>query len=87
VLPGKSASGWTYGVVIGHEITDRLEAEVELHGEGARSFHATELAALAGVRWKLHAHLFLLASLGRELRNHFESGTHLLSYFAVQWLR
>lgn len=87
VLPGKSDHGWTYGIVVGRELSDRFEAGAELHGEGAGSFERTELAAVVGVRCKLNEHFALLAAAGRELHNHFEARATRLSYLAVQWLR
>jgi len=87
VFPGKSDHGWTYGVVVGHELNDRFEVGAELHGEGASSLQRTELAAMVGLRGKLNEHCYLLASIGRELHNHFETKATLLSYLAVQWLR
>lgn len=87
ILLSKSGRGWTYGVVVGHELNERFEAGVELHGEAADAFQRTELAAVLGLRGKLNEHCFILASVGRELHNHFEAKATLLSYLAVQWLR
>ena len=87
VLPTKSAAGWFYGIVFGHELNDRLEVGVELHGEGSSGLQRTELAANLGARWKLNERCVLLAALGRELHNHFEPRASLLSYLAVQLLR
>jgi hypothetical protein len=87
ILPGKSASGWSYGIVVGHQLNARCEVGVELHGEGSHSLQRTELAAVVGVRCKVNEHCFILASLGREMHNHFEPRATLLSYLAVQCFR
>ena len=87
VFPSKSDNGWTYGVVVGHELNERFEIGAELHGEADSSFEHTELAAVVGLRCKLNEHFYLLASIGRELHNHFEEKATMLSYLAVQWLR
>ena len=87
ILPSRTASGWFYGVVFGHEFTERLEAGVELHGEAASKFQRTSLTANVGVRWKLDEHCVLLGAVGREVHNGIESRASLVSYLAVQLLR
>jgi len=87
LCPSKSDSGWIYGIVAAHEVNEHLEVGVELHGEGDSSLSRTQLCANVGVRVKLSPHFVLLASVGRELHNHFEERATLISYFAVQYLR
>ncbi len=87
IRPSKSDSGWMYGVVVGHELNETVEAGIELHGESDASLRRSQLVANVGVRVKLHPRFVLLASVGRELHNHFEDRATLVSYLAIQFLR
>ena len=85
-LPGKSDSGWFYGVVVGREIRPGLEAGVELHGECDRRAGRSELAVNLGMRMKVNERANILISIGRDLHNHFEPRATLIGYLGWQWL-
>jgi hypothetical protein len=85
--PSKSNTGWIYGVVVGHELNERIEVGCELHGRGSAALNENELTANVGLRWKLNAHCSLLGSIGRELHNDFEARARVTSYLAVQLTR
>ncbi len=87
VRPSKSASGWLYGVVVGHALGERVEAGLELHGEGDRGLSRTSLAVNAGFRFKLTENLNLLTAVGRELHNGLDARATLLTFVAIQWTR
>ncbi len=87
VFPGKSDSGWIYGVVASRGLSERLDVGVELHGEGASGLDRTELVVNVGLRCKVGDSCCILVSVGRELHNHFDPRATLVSFVAFQWTR
>jgi hypothetical protein len=76
--------GWLVGLVAGHEMTNRLELDVELYGIG--TFRTSQDTIGAGARYKLHPLLILLLMAGRSVAPVSNSQPYFVGYFGLQVL-
>ena len=82
----KGADGWITGLVLGHEFTRKLEADVEFYSQGAFHPFANQPTLDFGGRYKLHKPIILLFMAGRSLEHSRSNQTYFLGYFGVQFL-
>jgi hypothetical protein len=82
----KGADGWITGLVLGHEFTRKLEADVEFYSQGAFHPFANQPTLDFGGRYKLHKPVILLFMAGRSLEHSRSNQTYFLGYFGVQFL-
>jgi hypothetical protein len=77
---------WLTGLVIGHELTKRLELDIELYGVG--TFHPSDSQPTIdfGGRYKLHSPVILLLMAGRSLEPARPNQAYFLGYFGIQLL-
>jgi hypothetical protein len=77
---------WFTGMVIGHDVTKKLEVDAELFTTG--TFHPSFVEPLldAGARYKLHPPFILLLMAGRGLRPAQSNQPYFVGYFGVQVL-
>ena len=80
-------NGWTAGVVLGKEITPRVELDTEFYSQGnyRRSSEAQPLLD-AGARIKLHRPVILLLMAGRAVEPAKPNQAYFVGYFGVQFL-
>ena len=66
-LVHKGPDGWISGLVLGHDLTKKLEIDMELYSQGV--FHPSRVQPTIdfGARYKLHRPLLLLLMAGRSL--------------------
>jgi hypothetical protein len=77
---------WFIGMVVGHDVTKKLEVDAELFTTG--TFHPSFVEPLldAGARYKLHRPFILLLMAGRGLRPAQSDQPYFVGYFGVQVL-
>jgi hypothetical protein len=82
----KGPDGWLMGLVLGHEFTKKLEADMELYSMG--TFHPSEHQPSIdfGGRYKLHNPVILLFMAGRGLEPTRNNQPYFLGYFGLQFL-
>lgn len=83
----EATDAWFGGVAVGHEFPTGFELAAELHGEFLSQLDRCELAFNAGARVAVSESSTLLLSVGRELRNDFESRTGYFGYLGWQMRR
>ncbi len=80
-------NGWFTGLVMGRDITRRLEADAEFYAQG--TFHSAASAQPLldmGLRYKLHNPMVLLLMAGRGVRPTQPNQPYFVGYFGVQFL-
>jgi hypothetical protein len=78
--------GWLTGVVVGHDLTKRLEIDAEFYATG--TFHPSFVQPTIdfGARYRMHRPLILLLMAGRSLEPGSSGQAHFIGYFGVQIL-
>jgi hypothetical protein len=80
-------NGWINGVVVGREITRRLELDAEYFNSGTfRSSSDMQPVFDAGGRYRLHNPVILLFMAGRSFEHRSPNQTYFVGYFGVQLL-
>ncbi len=82
----KGPNGWIGGLVVGRDITHKLELDAELYNQG--TFHPSQNQPSIdfGGRYKIHSPIIFLFMAGRSLRPSSSNQTYFLGYFGVQFL-
>ena len=82
----KGSDGWITGVVIGHDFTPKLEADVEFYSQG--TFHPSENQPTIdfGARYKIHSPVIFLFMAGRSFEPTRSNQSYFLGYFGFQFL-
>ena len=82
----KGPDGWITGLVVGHDLTSKLELDVELYSQGA--FHPSndQPTIDAGARFKIHSPVILLLMAGRSLEPTRSDQSYFVGYFGIQLL-
>ena len=82
----KGPDGWISGLMVGHELTPKLEIDAEVYSQG--TFHPTEnqLWFDFGGRYRLHSPIILLVMAGRDFERANPSHAYFVGYFGVQIL-
>jgi len=85
-LVHKGPNGWLSGLVLGHDLTKKLEIDMELYGQGP--FHAPDIQPTFdfGARYKLHCPVILLLMAGRSLEPTSPNQSYFIGYFGIQLL-
>ncbi len=78
--------GWLTGIVLGHDLTRKLEVDMEIYAQG--TFHPSESQPTIdfGARYKLHRPVILLLMAGRALEPASPRQSYFLGYFGIQIL-
>lgn len=78
--------GWLTGLVVGHDLTKRLEVDAEFYATG--TFHPSfaQPTLDLGGRYKLHRPFILLLMAGRSLKPAQSNQPFFVGYFGVQVL-
>jgi len=78
--------GWLTGLVVGHNVTKRLELDAEFYSTGA--FHPvySQPTLDVGSRYRLHRPIILLLMAGRSLEPTRSNQPRFVGYFGVQIL-
>jgi hypothetical protein len=82
----KGPNGWIAGLVVGRDLTRKLELDAELYNQGA--FHPSQNQPTIdfGGRYKIHSPIIFLFMAGRALRPSSSNQTYFLGYFGLQFL-
>jgi hypothetical protein len=82
----KGANGWISGLVVGRDITHKLEFDLELYNQG--TFHPSQNQPTIdfGGRYKIHSPIIFLFMAGRSLMPSSSKQTYFLGYFGLQFL-
>jgi hypothetical protein len=82
----KGPDGWLAGLVVGHDFTPRLEADVEFYSQGI--FHPSQAQPTLelGARYKIHSPVILLMMAGRSLEPTRPNQSYFVGYFGLQFL-
>jgi len=82
----KGPNGWISGLVLGHDLTKKLDVEMELYSQG--TFHPSDILPTIdfGARYKLHKPIILLLMAGRSLEPTRPNRPYLIGYFGFQLL-
>jgi hypothetical protein len=81
-----ATNGWITGLVIGHDLTPKLELDAEVYNQG--TFHPTlnQPSIDVGGRYKLHSPVILLFMAGRGLEDAGPTHSYFIGYFGIQLL-
>jgi hypothetical protein len=85
-LVHKGSNGWLTGLVVGRDLTHKLELDAELYNQG--TFHPSQNQPTIdlGGRYKIHSPIIFLVMAGRSLRPSSNNQTYFLGYFGLQFL-
>jgi len=85
-LVHKGPNGWISGLVVGRDLTKKLEIDMEIYSQGP--FHAPDLQPTIdfGGRYKLHRPVILLFMAGRSLEPTRPNQSYFIGYFGIQLL-
>jgi hypothetical protein len=79
--------GWFGGVVVGHEVGQRLEWMAEFHGDFSTDLGQSALQSNLGLRWSATKRDSLLLEFGRSFHSGFTPGVNLHGYLGWQLRR
>jgi len=82
----KGPDGWLTGLVIGHDFTPKLEADVEFYSQGTFHPSGNQPTIDVGARYKIHSPVILLVMAGRSLEPARSNQSYFLGYFGLQFL-
>jgi hypothetical protein len=82
----KGPNGWLNGLVLGHDLTPKLEMDVELYNQGTFHPSANQPTIDFGARYKIRPPVILLLMAGRSLESSRSNQTFFLGYFGIQFL-
>jgi hypothetical protein len=82
----RGPNGWISGLVVGRDITHKLEFDMELYNQG--TFHPAQNQPTIdfGGRYKIHSPIIFLFMAGRSLRPSSNTQTYFVGYFGLQFL-
>jgi hypothetical protein len=85
-LVHKGSNGWISGLVLGHDVTKKLEIDMEIYSQGP--FHGPDIQPTIdfGGRYKLHSPVILLFMAGRSLEHASPNQSYFIGYFGIQLL-
>jgi hypothetical protein len=82
----KGTDGWLTGLVVGHDLTSKLEMDMEFYSQGAFHPSANQPTIDFGVRYKIHRPVIILLMAGRSLEPSSSNQSSFIGYFGVQFL-
>jgi hypothetical protein len=80
----KGQNGWITGLVVGKDVTKKLELDVEYYTTGDLNYAQPTLDF--GARYKLHKPIILLLMAGRGLEPAAAAQPYFIGYFGIQVL-
>lgn len=80
------ADGWITGLVVGRDVTHKLELDAEFYNTGTFHPGANQPLLDMGGRYKLHSPIILLFMAGRALRPTSGNQAYFQGYFGLQFL-
>ena len=78
--------GWIAGIVIGHDLSKRLQVDAEFYGLGTFNLSNNQQTLGAGARYRLHPLCTLLLMGGRSVTTAHNGQPFFVGYFGVQFL-
>ena len=78
--------GWITGLVVGHDISKKLELDAEFYGLGRFNNSNNQQTLGAGARYKLRPPFILLLMAGRSVAPAHNGQPYFVGYFGVQFL-
>lgn len=78
--------GWITGLVVGHDVAEKLELDVELYNQGTFHPSANQPTFDFGGRYKLHKPVILLFMAGRSFEPASPTHAYFIGYFGIQLL-
>jgi hypothetical protein len=78
--------GWIAGLVVGHDISKKLELDAEFYGLGTFDHSNNQQTLDAGVRYKLRPPFVLLLMAGRSVAPARNSQPFFVGYFGIRFL-
>ena len=85
-LVHKGPNGWLSGLVLGHDLTKKLEIDMELYSEGAFHPFDNQPTIDFGARYKIHRPVIFLLMAGRSLEPTRPNQSYFIGYFGIQLL-
>jgi hypothetical protein len=82
----KGPNGWLSGLVLGHDVSKKLEMDIELYNQGTFHPSLNRPTLDAGGRYKIRPSLILLFMAGRSLEPARSNQSYFIGYFGVQFL-
>jgi hypothetical protein len=82
----KGRDGWITGLVVGRDLTHKLELDAEFYNTGTFHPAANQPLLDVGGRYKLHSPVILLIMAGRALRPTNAIQAYFQGYFGLQFL-
>jgi hypothetical protein len=82
----KGRNGWISGLVVGRDITHKLEFDAELYNQATFRPSQSQPTIDIGGRYKIHSPIILLFMAGRSLKPSSSNQTYFLGYFGLQFL-
>jgi len=82
----KGPDAWLTGVVIGHDMTKRLELDLEVYNQGPFHISTNQPTMELGGRYKIHSPIILLLMAGRSLEPARSNQSYFVGYFGLQFL-
>ena len=82
----KGPNGWLAGVVVGHDVSKKLELDAEFYGLGAFDQSGNQQTVDAGARLKLRPPFILLLMAGRSVVAARNGQPSFVGYFGMQFL-
>ena len=82
----QGSNGWVGGLVVGRDVSKKLEADVEFYGIGSFDHSANQETFDAGIRYKLRPPFILLLMAGRSLLPARNGQPGFIGYFGMQFL-
>lgn len=78
--------GWLTGLVVGHELTPKLEGDLEFYNQGPFRLSENQPAIDFGARYKIRPSMILLLMAGRSLEVTRSNQSYFQGYFGIQFL-
>jgi hypothetical protein len=79
-------SGYIAGLIIGHDVTKKLEVDAEFFGQGTFNHSYTQDTIDAGLRYKIRPPFILLLMAGRSVAPAHGEQPYFVGYFGMQFL-
>jgi hypothetical protein len=78
--------GWIAGLVVGHDVSKKLELDAEFYGLGTFNNTNSQRTLEAGARYKLRPPFILLVMAGRSVAPARRGEPYFVGYFGMQFL-
>jgi hypothetical protein len=82
----KAHDGWITGLVVGHDVTAKLEVDAEFYSQGPFHLPDAQPTFDFGGRYKIHSPVILLFMAGRSFETASNKQPYFVGYFGLQFL-